>query len=157
MRLRIVTPALLLSRLERRLPWLTGGDRDVPTRQQTMRDSIAWSYDLLESSEQMLFRYLSAFVGGISFAAAEHLATVVLAHGEQPVDALAGLVESSLLRSAGSGREHRFVMLETVREYGLEMLEACGETRAARDAQSLEPNHLTPGTMFDGIRMSPVR
>src|SRR5207248_4108425 len=70
-RIKLLSPPALLSRLERRLPLLTGGARDMPARQQTLRNTIAWSYDLLEEPEQRLFRRLSVFVGGFSLEAAE--------------------------------------------------------------------------------------
>src|SRR5207249_3751940 len=70
-RIKLLSPQALLSRLERRLPLLTGGARDMPARQQTLRNTIAWSYDLLAEPEQKLFRRLSVFVGGFSLEAAE--------------------------------------------------------------------------------------
>jgi non-specific serine/threonine protein kinase len=116
--------------LERRLPLLTGGGRDLPARQQTMRDTIAWSHDLLTSDEQTLFRRVAAFTGGFSLDAAEavgiELGSEVLAH-------VASLVDKSLLSPAeGFGGEPRFVMLETIREFGLERLTASGEADTAR-------------------------
>jgi predicted ATPase len=70
-RIKLFSPPALLARLERRLPLLTGGGRDLPARQQTLRDAIAWSYDLLEENDQALFRRLAVFVGGCDLAAAE--------------------------------------------------------------------------------------
>src|SRR5947209_1637734 len=70
-RIRLFPPRALLSRLESRLKLLTGGARDLPARQQTLRDAIAWSYDLLDGEEQKLFRRLSVFVGGCTLEAAE--------------------------------------------------------------------------------------
>ncbi|HEU5433148.1 MAG TPA: AAA family ATPase, partial [Thermomicrobiales bacterium] len=97
-RIKVLPPAALLARLERRLPLLTGGNRDAPARQQTMRAAIAWSYDLLSPAEQRLFRRLAIFVGGFSLAAA---AEVVLAPDDlalDPVDGVAALVEASLIQ-----------------------------------------------------------
>ena len=76
-RIKILPPAALLARLEQRLPVLTGGNRDLPARQQTMRDTLAWSYDLLSCRDQALFRRLSVFVGGFSLEAAEAVAAVL--------------------------------------------------------------------------------
>ena len=127
-RVKVLSPAALLARLERRLVVLTGGGRDLPARQQTMRATIAWSYDLLSSPERRLFQRLAIFVGGCTFAAAEAIAT---ARGDLDVDPLEGitsLVDKSLLRQElGSASEPRYMMLETVRELGLDRLTACGE------------------------------
>jgi predicted ATPase/DNA-binding XRE family transcriptional regulator len=129
-RTSVLTPAELLGRLERRLPLLTGGSRDLPSRQRTMRDAIAWSFDLLTLPEQALFRRLAVFAGGWTLEAAEAVV------GDADLDALAGLerlVEHSLVRRLeGSCSESRFSMLETVREYGLEQLESIGEADATR-------------------------
>jgi predicted ATPase/class 3 adenylate cyclase len=125
-RIRMLPPQALLARLEKRLPLLTGGARDAPQRQRTLRDAIAWSYDLLEPEEQTLFRRLAIFAGGCTFEAVEAVATL---DGQLDVfSRLEGLVEHSLLRQAERpGGESRFLMLETVREFGLEHLEESGE------------------------------
>jgi non-specific serine/threonine protein kinase len=135
-RVKVLTPAALLVRLEQRLPLLTGGGRDLPARQRTMRDVIAWSYDLLGPAEQALFRRLVVFVGGFSLAAAEAVCT-----SRPPVspvlDGVATLVDASLLRQEpGPGGEPRFLMLETIREYGLERLAEAGEEQGARAAHA---------------------
>lgn len=122
-RCHVLSPAALLGRLEQRLSLLTGGGRDLPARQQTMRAAIAWSYDLLTHDEQALFRRLAVFSGGFTLDAAE---TVMHAAGGLGIDALDGtmsLAEASLLQhSEGPDGEPRFWMLETIREYGLEAL-----------------------------------
>ena len=87
-RVKVLSPSALLARLERRLAVLTGGGRDLPARQQTMRDTIAWSYDLLSAPEQRLFRRLAIFVGGCTFEAAEAIAN---AGGELDIDPLDGI------------------------------------------------------------------
>ncbi len=114
----------LLDRLEQRLPLLTGGPRDAPVRLRTMRDAIAWSYDLLDADEQRLFRVLSIFTGGFTLAAAEGISAPDL----PAFDLLASLVDKSLLgmqRTASD--ETRYRLLETIREFGLEQLAASGE------------------------------
>ena len=120
----------LRERLERRLPLLTGGGRDRPSRLQTMRDAIAWSHDLLSPAERILFRRLAVFVDGCTLEAAE----AVGGDGSSSVlDVLAVLVEASLLRpEAGPHGTTRYRMLETIREFAEERLAASGEAEAAR-------------------------
>jgi non-specific serine/threonine protein kinase len=136
-RLGYLTPSALLARLDPRLPLLTDGPRDQPARLRTMRAAIAWSYDLLPSHEQALFRRLAIFVGGCTPEAAQ---AVGEASGPLDVDVLDGLgrlVGSSLLRpmvSTADDAEARFVMLDTIREYGGEQLEVNGEADATRRA-----------------------
>jgi predicted ATPase/transcriptional regulator with XRE-family HTH domain len=134
-RINVLSPAMLLARLERPLPLLTGGARDAPARQRTLRDTIAWSYDLLTAPEQVLFRRLAVFVGGFTFEGAEAVGSL-----DGALDAFAGvaqLCEQSLLRQEdGPGGEPRFAMLETVREFGLEQLAASSEEAAIRDAHA---------------------
>jgi predicted ATPase/class 3 adenylate cyclase len=124
---KVLPPQALLKRLEQRLPLLTRGARTLPARQQTMRDTIAWSHDLLTHDEQMIFRRLAVFAGGCTLEAAE---AVVPHDGTLDVfGGIASLVDKSLLRQEeGHEGEPRFRMLETVREFGLERLEASGET-----------------------------
>ena len=132
---QLLPPAALLARLERRLPLLVGGPHDLPDRQRTMRDAIAWSYDLLESPEQRLFRWLAVFSGGCTLDAAEEVCAGT-ADSPPVLTGLAALVAKSLLRqdeaNAGVGTTPRLVMLETLREYGLERLAEHGEEEAAR-------------------------
>jgi len=130
-RIRAVPPATILDRLEQRLPMLTGGARDAPARQQSLRDAIAWSYELLLPAEQALFRRLAVFAGGCTLAAAE---AVCNAAGDLDVlDGLSSLVEKSLLRDGADGAdEPRFTMLETIREFAREQLEASGEAGTVR-------------------------
>ncbi len=159
-RVKVLSPAALLLRLEQRLPLLSGGARDLPLRQQTMRDTIGWSYDLLNDAEQALFRRLAVFVGGFTLGAAEavagdglrvpgdgklpvgsHAASVDSPDARHPIpdtlDLIASLIDHSLLRQSaasgdetppfsggGLGGEPRYTMLETVREYARDRLDA---------------------------------
>ncbi len=121
-RVKLLPPADLLARLHG--PWLLSDDglRDVSARQRTLRGSIRWSYDLLTADEQTLFTRLSVFVGGCTLEAAEMMCEDVLAPA-QVLDGIASLLDKSLLhRLSGLHGEPRYVMLETVREYGLERL-----------------------------------
>ncbi len=122
-RTKLLDPASLLVRLERRLPLLAGGPTDVPERQRTLRAAIAWSYDLLDEDAKALFRRLAVFAGGFSLEAAEEV-------GDADLDVLSRLVDASLLKSVGDGR---LLMLGTIREYGLERLEETGEAPGTRD------------------------
>ncbi len=135
-RVTVLPPIALLSRLERRLPLLTGGGRDAPARQRTMRDAIAWSFDLLTPEERALFRRLAVFVGGFPLEAAEAVAGGAVP-GIGVLDGVSALAEQSLLREEdGPGGEPRYLMLETIREFGLERLEEAGEREAACDAHA---------------------
>ena len=129
---KMLPPQALLKRLEQRLPLLSGGARTLPARQQTMRNTIAWSHDLLTPEEQTLFRRLAVFPGGCTIEAAEAVASE---DGTLDVfGGMASLVDKSLLRQEeGAEGEPRFRMLETVREFGQERLEASGEGEATRD------------------------
>jgi predicted ATPase/class 3 adenylate cyclase len=130
-RVKLLSPQAMLPRLESRLKLLTGGARDLPARQQTLRGAIGWGYDLLSPGEQQLFRRLAVFVGGCTLDAAE---TVCNADGDLEIDLLDGaasLVDKSLLRQEEQDNgEPRFVMLETIREYALERMDASGEESA---------------------------
>jgi predicted ATPase len=130
-RLTVLSPQVLSRRLERRLPLLTGGSRDLPERQRTMSATLAWSYDLLGAEERTLFRHLSVFAGGCRLEAAE---AVSMQPVEVVADVLGALMEKSLLqRSLDADGEPRFMMLETVREYGRERLEESGDGQAAHE------------------------
>ena len=123
-RVRLFSPEALLERLEKRLPFLTGGARDAPARQRTLRDAIAWSHDLLSDDEKALFRRLCVFVGGFTLEAAEAVCDADGDLGIDVLDGVASLVSKSLLRELGQEDDPRFGMLETIREYGQELLEA---------------------------------
>jgi predicted ATPase/DNA-binding winged helix-turn-helix (wHTH) protein len=130
-RIKLLPPQAMLVRLETPFKLLTGGARNLPMRQQTMSGTIAWSYDLLTEAEQRLFRRLSVFVGGATLAAAEAVCNPTGDLGLDVHDGVASLVDNSLLRQLEqAGGEPRFVMLETIREYGLERLKESGELAA---------------------------
>jgi len=128
-RLRILSPTELLARLDHSLPLLTGGARDLPERQRTIRQTIEWSYRILGPDEQALFRRLSIFVGGWDSAAAEVIGSGAAVPGAHPLDVLSGLVEHSLvLVETHPSGSTRYRMLETIREFGRDQLEVSGET-----------------------------
>lgn len=128
-RVRLFTPQALLARLEHRLGLLTGGPQDGPPRHQTMRATLDWSYGLLSGAEQWLLRQVAICVGGWSVEAAEAIAG---GGAQQGIDLLASLVDKSMVRpEPGPGGEPRFTLLQIVREYALERLEASGERAAA--------------------------
>jgi predicted ATPase len=135
---KLFTPEALLARLSSRLALLIGGPRDLPERQQTIRRTIAWSYELLNGDEQRLFQRLGVFVGGCTLAAASDVVSFEVSGVHEAADqlktleGLAALVDKSLLRRSADGDEPRFTMLETIREYALERLAEHGESRAIR-------------------------
>lgn len=136
-RIKLFTPDALLKRLERRLTILTGGPRDVPERQQTIRATIDWSYQLLDAVEQRLFRQLGVFVGGCTLEAAAAVCNRDGALGDDILSCLAVLVDKSLLhQEEGTEGEPRFVMRETIREYALEWLAASVEEETIRQRQA---------------------
>ena len=120
-RVKLLTPRALLERLDQRLPLLASGARDLPERQRTLRAAIEWSHELLSEEEQRLFARLSVFRGGWTLRAAEQVA-------DADLDVLQSLVDKSLLRM----RDERFSMLETIREFASERLEASGDADEVR-------------------------
>jgi predicted ATPase len=124
-RVKVLSPAAMLTRLTSRLQLLTGGARDLPQRQQTLRAAIDWSYDLLTPAEQKLFRRLSVFVGGCTLEGVEAVCDTKGDLDVDLLDGMASMVDKSLLRQAEQPNgESRFVMLETIREYAREKLDA---------------------------------
>ena len=142
-RVALLEPEQLLDRLERRLPMLTSGSRDAPARQRTLRDTIAWSYDLLDAAEQQVFRRLAVFRGGFSVDAAETVC-------DADLDRLESLTVKSLIRRWDTGR---LGMLDTIREYARECLERSGEASAIRRRHAefflelAESANLNPNTL----------
>jgi non-specific serine/threonine protein kinase len=133
-RLRLLSPEALLALLSRRLTLLTGGARDLPARQRTLRDAIAWSYELLSPAVQRLFRRLAVFAGGFDLAAA----TAVAGGAESAtLDELSALIDQSLVqRTESPDGSLRFTMLETIHEFAWERLNATGEEASARRAHA---------------------
>jgi len=128
-RVRLLPPETMVQRMDRRLPLLTGGPLDRPSRHQTLRSAITWSYDLLDEAEQTLFWRLPVFSGGCTLEAAE----AVCGGYEAVLDGVESLLDKSLLREVhSSDGVTRLLMLETIREYGLERLEASGEAAELR-------------------------
>jgi ATP/maltotriose-dependent transcriptional regulator MalT len=116
---------------------LTSEALDVPERQQTLRNTIAWSYKLLDAQEQRLFRALSVFVGGSTLEAIEAVCADFGDEAKPMLDAAASLIDKSLLQQTGQeDEEPRLVMLETIREYGLEALASSGESQATHQAHA---------------------
>ena len=111
-RIRVLPPTAMLARLDRRLPLVTGGARDLPARQQTLRGTIAWSYDLLDAAEQQLFRRLAVFVGGGTLQAIEAACDADRDSTVDVLDRVTSLLDNSLMlkRETESG-EPRFMML----------------------------------------------
>jgi predicted ATPase/DNA-binding CsgD family transcriptional regulator len=138
-RIKLLSPQALLARLEHRFELLTSQAQDVPTRQQTLRNTMSWSYQLLEADEQRLFRRLSVFVGGCTLAAVE---AVCIAEGDERegwvMDGVASLLDKSLLQQTEhEGEEVRLLLLETIREFGLECLQSSGELEVSRTAHAV--------------------
>jgi predicted ATPase/class 3 adenylate cyclase len=137
-RVKLLSPEALLDRLERRLSTLTGGARDLPARQRTLRDTIDWSHELLPPPEKTLFRRLSVFVGGWTLEAAEAMGAVDAGETVDSFQALATLVDQSLVEEWPTpdalADEPRYGMLETIREFATEQLAASGEIVQAERA-----------------------
>jgi len=131
-RVKLLSPAAILSRLENRLALLSGGAQDLPARQQTLRGAIAWSYDLLDEADRTLFVDLAVFVGGASLDPIEAVSGPD--QDRDVLDGVASLVDKSLLRQ-GDGIEGapRFAMLETIRDYAAEQLQASGRAQATQE------------------------
>jgi predicted ATPase len=134
---RVLSPEAMLSRLEHRLGLLTGGARDLPGRQQTVRRTIDWSHQLLDPTEQAIFRRLGVFAGGFTLEAAQAVADPHGALKRSVEEGVRALVDKSLLQAREPlDGEQRFLMLETLRDYALEKLADSGEAEGARRAHA---------------------
>jgi predicted ATPase len=137
-RIRLFTPQDLLVRLRSPLAVLTGGTRDLPERQQTLRNTLAWSYDLLDPAERRLFARLGVFVGGCTIEAVEAVCVTENGASLEVIDGIASLIDQSMLRrdvlvDEDSDGDLRVMMLETVRDYALERLAEAGELEQLRE------------------------
>ncbi|MGE5334926.1 MAG: ATP-binding protein, partial [Nitrososphaerota archaeon] len=136
-RLKVLSLQGLLERLEHRLQVLTGGPRDLPARQQTLRQTIAWSYGLLTDDEQRLFRLLSVFVDGCDLGAAEAVYSMLGGEGAAVLDGVTSLLDKHLLyQGEQDNGTSRFLMHETIQEYGLEALANNQELDQARQCHA---------------------
>ncbi len=136
-RIKLLSPAAMLARLESRLNLLTGGARDLPTRQQTLRSTVDWSYGLLNASEQTLFRRLSVFAGGCTLEGVEAVCDTKGDLGLDILDGMASMVDKSLAQQVEQvDAETRFRMLSTIREYALERLAESHDEAATRRAHA---------------------
>ena len=136
-RVKVLSPSSMQTRLTSRLQLLTGGARDMPQRQQTLRAAMDWSYDLLSPAEQKLFRGLSVFVGGCTLEGAEAVCDTKGDLDLDMLDGMASMVNKSLVQQVEQAKgESRFVMLETIREYALEKLEASAEQASTKRAHA---------------------
>jgi predicted ATPase/DNA-binding SARP family transcriptional activator len=124
-RVRTLTPVELLDRLDPRLPLLTGGPHDLPARQQTLRATLEWSYNLLADDEGRDLCYLAVFAGGCTLEAAEAVCGTT-------VERLSSLLDANLLLHAATQKGSRYSMLETIREYAAERLDALADVEALR-------------------------
>jgi predicted ATPase/class 3 adenylate cyclase len=142
-RIKLLSPQAILGRLEHRLDLLTGGAVDLPSRQRTLREAIGWSYELLDQIERVLFRRLSAFAGGWSLESAEAVANAGGELGSDTLEILGSLVDKSLVeRMPALSDALRFGMLETIREYASERLDASDEADHARDRHAARFLHV---------------
>ena len=136
-RVKVLSPSSMRTRLASRLQLLTGGARDLPQRQQTLRAAIDWSYDLLSPAEQKLLRRLSVFVGGCTLEGVEAVCDTKSDLELDLLDGMSSLVDKSLVQHFEQAKsESRFVMLETIREYALEKLAASGEKPLTKRAHA---------------------
>ncbi|HEX5505900.1 MAG TPA: protein kinase, partial [Thermomicrobiales bacterium] len=137
-RVKLLTPREMLAWLDRPLALLTGGARDLPARQRTLRGAIEWSERLLTPAERRLFRRLAVFVGGWALPAAEPVGAAAGDPGLGVLEGLESLLDKSLLVRDDAAGETRFAMLQTIREYGVERLAESGEAAVTRQAHAVQ-------------------
>ena len=136
-RIKLLSPPAMLARLESRLTLLTGGARDLPTRQQTLRNTVEWSYGLLDAPEQALFRRLSVFIGGCTLEGVEAVCDTMGDLGLDVLEGMASMVDKSLAQQIEqAGAETRFRLLSTIREYALERLRESQDEAKTRRAHA---------------------
>jgi predicted ATPase/DNA-binding CsgD family transcriptional regulator len=135
-RIKLFSPRALLQRMSHPLEILTGGPQNAPDRQMTLRNTIAWSYHLLNAVEQQLFRRISVFIDGCTLEAIEALYISYPDRSSLVLDGVTSLIDKSLLLQIGQGDEPRLMMLETIREYAVEMLSTSGEEQSIRLAHA---------------------
>src|SRR5437764_5373164 len=136
-RIKLLSPSAMLTRLESRLNLLTGGARDLPTRQQTLRNTVDWSHGLLNGAEQTLFRRLSVFTGGCTLESVEAVCDTKGDLGLDVLDGMASMVDKSLAQQVEQlDAETRFFMLSTIREYAFERLAESADEAATRRAHA---------------------
>jgi predicted ATPase/DNA-binding CsgD family transcriptional regulator len=149
----ILTPQALLQQMRDQLHLLSDGPRDLPARQRTIRDTLAWSYDLLDHRAQRLFRTLAVFAGGFTLEAAQSINRTLTGTPDGVVTGLAALVEQALVRRMEAEDGPRFAMLESMRAFGRDRLSASGDSEAAGAAharyflafaEALHPNRVAP-------------
>ena len=136
-RLRLLSPHELLARLDPALALLSGGPANAPDRLRTMHNAITWSYDLLSAHEQRLFCRLAVFAGGFTLEAAEGIIGKAEAAAEEVLEPIAALLDTSLVQRTAALEASRFTMLETIREFAWERLEASGEAENLRRAHAM--------------------
>lgn len=153
-RVKVLPMQALLERLNSRLPLLTGGVLDLPERQRTMRNAVAWSYDLLSPGEQDLFRRLALFAGGCTLEAAEAICGEAEEGSTGAVlEGLTALVDQSLVRAESVAGRPRFLLLEVIREFALEQLHVSGEADTLHRQHALYYLHLAE----EAVRMGPAQ
>jgi predicted ATPase len=135
-RIKLLSPSAMLVRLESRLNLLTGGARDLPTRQQTLRSTVDWSYGLLNAAEQTLLRRLSVFIGGCTLEGVEAVCDTRGDLGLDILDGMASMVDKSLAQQVEEAAETRFLILNTIREYALERLGESDDEAKTRRAHA---------------------
>jgi predicted ATPase/class 3 adenylate cyclase len=156
-RIKFLSPSAMLDRLQQRLAFLAGGAKDQPARQRALRETIRWSFDLLDHDEQVVFSRLAAFPGGWTIEAGEAVANPDRELDTDTLDALGSLVDKSLVRKQHDPTAARFRMFETIREFGLRQLEEAGESEAIHRRHAEHFMRLAEGAEPDLTTRDPGR